>query len=230
MPTKSPPPGLSVRPASDDDCEALLLLRLAAMRESLEQVGRFDPQRARERLSRGFQPKFTRNILLDGELVGFVVVVPLEDSGEWLLDHLYIHPNAQKLGIGSWVMGQVLQEADRHGKAVRVTALRLSDVIVRTGGDEFVGIFPDVGSQDSLNFLGERLLGVFNRPFQVMGHTLQLGCSVGLSMAPGDGATPESLIHTADQAMYRVKQARKSQAQLHAIPGGRPWDGESLTG
>jgi len=127
MPTKSPPPGLSLRPASDDDFEALLLLRLAAMRESLEQVGRFDPQRARERLSRGFQPKFTRNILLDGELVGFVVVVPLEDSGEWLLDHLYIHPNAQKLGIGSWVMEQVLQEADRHGKAVRVTALRLSD-------------------------------------------------------------------------------------------------------
>jgi len=34
---------------------------------------------------------------------------------------------AQKLGIGSWVMEQVLQEADRHGKAVRVTALRLSD-------------------------------------------------------------------------------------------------------
>ncbi|WP_374583907.1 GNAT family N-acetyltransferase [Ideonella dechloratans] len=127
MPIQSPSPGLSLKPASDDDFEALLLLRLAAMRESLEQVGRFDPQRARERLSRGFQPKFTRNILLDGELVGFVVVVPLEDSGEWLLDHLYIHPNAQKLGIGSWVMGQVLQEADRHGKAVRVTALRLSD-------------------------------------------------------------------------------------------------------
>ncbi|WP_374487735.1 diguanylate cyclase domain-containing protein [Zoogloea sp.] len=158
-------------------------------------------------------PKMLRKCLHDNQTLG-VAVIDLD--GFKPVNDRYGH------AVGDALLVQVAQ---RLG-----TALRLSDVIVRTGGDEFVGIFPDVGSQDSLSFLGERLLGVFNRPFQVMGHTLQLGCSVGLSMAPGDGATPESLIHTADQAMYRVKQARKSQAQLHAIPGGRPWDGESLTG
>lgn len=126
MPPASSTPALSLTPAGEGDFEALLMLRLAAMRESLEKVGRFDPQRARERLSRGFQPRYTRNILMDGQLVGFVVVVPLDDD-EWLLDHLYIHPGAQKLGIGSWVMGQVLAEADQHHKAMRVTALRHSD-------------------------------------------------------------------------------------------------------
>jgi hypothetical protein len=51
--TDRAPQGLSLAPAGEGDFEALLALRMAAMRESLEKVGRFDPQRARERLSRG---------------------------------------------------------------------------------------------------------------------------------------------------------------------------------
>lgn len=118
-------PVLALSPAGEGDFEALLSLRLAAMRESLERVGRFDPQRARERLSRGFQPAHTRHILRDGELVGFVVVVPRER--DWLLDHLYIHPSAQGQGIGGWVLEQVLREADAQHRPVHVTALKHSD-------------------------------------------------------------------------------------------------------
>ena len=47
---------LALAPASDEDFEALLSLRMAAMQESLMRLGRFDPQRARERLSRAFEP------------------------------------------------------------------------------------------------------------------------------------------------------------------------------
>jgi GNAT superfamily N-acetyltransferase len=120
-----PRPDLALEPAGDGDFEALLVLRLAAMRESLERVGRFDPQRARERLSRGYLPAYTRHILRRGELVGFVVVQPRER--DWLLDHLYVHPNAQGEGIGSWVLAQVLAEADARHMAVSVTALKHSD-------------------------------------------------------------------------------------------------------
>ena len=125
-----PPPttnrsDLRLAPAGDGDFEALLALRLAAMRESLERVGRFDPQRARERLSRGYQPAHTRHILRRGELVGFVVVVPREEG--WLIDHLYIHPGVQGEGIGSWVLAQVLSEADAAHVPVSVTALKHSD-------------------------------------------------------------------------------------------------------
>ena len=118
------PSGLSLTPAGEGDFEALLALRMAAMRESLERVGRFDPQRARERLSRGYLPAYTRHILKHGELVGFVVVVPREK--DWLIDHLYIHPTGQGEGIGSWVMEKVLKDADARGKAVSVTALKHS--------------------------------------------------------------------------------------------------------
>ncbi|MBN8487807.1 MAG: GNAT family N-acetyltransferase [Burkholderiales bacterium] len=119
------PDGLLLSPAGEGDFEALLALRMAAMRESLERVGRFDPQRARERLSRGYLPAYTRHIRLQGELVGFVVLVPREK--DWLLDHLYIHPSAQGRGIGSWVLTQVLDDADAQRKAVSVTALKHSD-------------------------------------------------------------------------------------------------------
>ncbi|WP_418316372.1 GNAT family N-acetyltransferase [Piscinibacter sakaiensis] len=118
------PSGLALTPAGDGDFEALFALRMAAMRESLERAGHFDPQRARERLCRGFLPAHTRHILQDGELVGFVVVHPRDE--DWLLDHLYIHPNAQGQGIGSWVLEQVLRDADAKAKAVSVTALKHS--------------------------------------------------------------------------------------------------------
>lgn len=116
---------LQLTPAGEEDFEALLALRMAAMRESLTRLGHFDPQRARERLSRGFNPRHTRHILRDGDLVGFVVVIPRQH--DWLLDHLYIHPSAQGEGIGSWVMRQVLAEADVHEMPMSVSALRHTD-------------------------------------------------------------------------------------------------------
>jgi GNAT superfamily N-acetyltransferase len=116
---------LLLTPAGEGDFEALLALRMAAMRESLERAGHFDPQRVRERLSRGFNPAHTRHILRDGELVGFVVVIPRDQ--DLLLDHLYIHPSAQGEGIGAWVMRRVLAEADVQAMPVYVTALKHSD-------------------------------------------------------------------------------------------------------
>ena len=120
---------LTLAPANEDDFESLLALRMAAMRESLQRLGRFDPQRARERLSRAFEPLHTRHILMNGVRVGFVVLLPMPTGmpDHLVLDHLYIAPQAQGQGVGNWVMAQVLDEADRLGWPVRVTALRLSD-------------------------------------------------------------------------------------------------------
>ena len=127
--SSAPAPSLALAPANEDDFEALLSLRMAAMRESLQRLGRYDPQRTRERLGRAFEPAHTRHILLGGERVGFVVLLPMPDARppHLVLDHLYIAPQAQRQGVGSWVMAQVLDEADRGGLPVRVTALRMSD-------------------------------------------------------------------------------------------------------
>lgn len=106
------------------DLALLVAIRIEAMRESLERIGRFDPVRARERFASGFVPARTRLIVVDGERVGFVVVKP--DGGALLLDHLYVRPGSQGQGIGAAVLALVFAEADAKAVALRVGALRNS--------------------------------------------------------------------------------------------------------
>lgn len=118
-------PAVRLAPSEAADAEALAKLRVATMRPSLERIGRFDEQRARQRLLADFDPTLTRWIVLDGERVGFLVLRPQPDA--WLLDHLYLQPGRQGQGIGTLVMQQLLAEADAVGAALRVGALRGSD-------------------------------------------------------------------------------------------------------
>ena len=111
-------------PASHRDLEDLVAIRIEAMRESLERVGRFDPERARERFVAGFDASSTRRIEVSGALVGLVVIK--HHQGEWLLDHLYVKPAAQGSGIGAQVLTQVFREADEAGRAIRVGTLKES--------------------------------------------------------------------------------------------------------
>jgi GNAT superfamily N-acetyltransferase len=116
---------ITLEPASDGDANDLADLRVLAMRESRERVGRFDARRARERLLSGFSAAHTRHIVSNGERVGFVVVRPLGDG--LLLDHLYVVPGVQGRGIGTRVLEMVFAEADAARMPLRVGALRESD-------------------------------------------------------------------------------------------------------
>jgi GNAT superfamily N-acetyltransferase len=117
---------LAYCPAVASDLESLIALRIESMRESLERIGRFDPERARARFCPGFSPEHTRHILVGGKRIGFFVVKP--QAAELLLDHLYIHPSHQGRSVGGAVLVQVFIEADRSGGLpVRVGALRESE-------------------------------------------------------------------------------------------------------
>ena len=111
--------------AHADDGEELVALRIAAMRDSLMRIGRFDPQRARQRFLSGYSPAHTRHIALAGKRVGFVVVKP--EPNALLLDHLYLHPDSQGRGLGAIVLSRVIAEARAQGLPLRVGALRDSD-------------------------------------------------------------------------------------------------------
>ena len=113
---------LVFEPAESGDFEALLDLRSEAMRESLQRIGRFDPDRSRARFLASFSPAQTRRILLDGEPVGFFATRP--EEGALRMDHLYLHPASQGRGIGAVVLGHVILEADLQALPLRVSALR----------------------------------------------------------------------------------------------------------
>jgi GNAT superfamily N-acetyltransferase len=122
---REPDPSVTLCVAQPGDFEELALIRIEAMRASLERLGRFDPVRARERLAAGFSAEHTRHIVLGGERVGFVVVKRVGDALS--LDHLYLKPGAQSRGVGSAVLAQVIAEAEAAGLPLRVGALRESD-------------------------------------------------------------------------------------------------------
>lgn len=121
----APEPVVSLALAQASDAGSLADLRVEAMRESLERVGRFDPERARQRLLGSFSVEHTRHVVVAGERVGFVVVRP---DGEGLqLAHLYVRPGHQGQGIGGAVLQIVFTEADAAGLPLKVGALRESD-------------------------------------------------------------------------------------------------------
>lgn len=95
------------------------------MRESLERIGRFDPQRARERFLASFDPSLCRFIVANSVRVGFVLIRPQVDH--WLLDHFYILPNHQGKGIGTAVLRDIFKDADAHHMEIRLGALLGSD-------------------------------------------------------------------------------------------------------
>lgn len=118
---------LSLQPVDSSDFEAMLALRVDAMRPSLERVGRFDPERSRERLSAGFVVPFMHHIVLDGEQrVGFVTLKP-EGSDALRLDHLYLRTGFQGLGIGEWVLHWAKAQAREQQRDIALTALVKSD-------------------------------------------------------------------------------------------------------
>ena len=116
---------ITCTPVAATNAEALVAIRIAAMRESLERIGRFDPVRARERFLASFDPACTRFIELDGARVGFVVLKKAAHG--LLLDHLYVVPSQQGRGIGAAVLAQVFAQADASDSTLRVGALRGSD-------------------------------------------------------------------------------------------------------
>ncbi|RMQ99416.1 GNAT family acetyltransferase [Pseudomonas savastanoi pv. glycinea] len=117
-------PNVTLAPAQQTDLDDLVAIRIEAMRESLERVGRFDPVRARERFANSFDARDTRYIEVAGERVGFVVVKQHDD--ELVLDHLYLKLAAQGSGLGSAVLSLIFEEADALGLPIKVGALKES--------------------------------------------------------------------------------------------------------
>ncbi|MBR0894060.1 EAL domain-containing protein [Bradyrhizobium tropiciagri] len=90
--------------------------------------------------------------------------------------------------------------ADRLNACVREV-----DTVARLGGDEFAVIQCGVQGGDEAERLARRIVECVGAPYELNGHRVVVGCSVGISMSPGDGATGEKLLKNADVALYRAK-------------------------
>ncbi|MFT4189935.1 MAG: GNAT family N-acetyltransferase [Comamonas sp.] len=116
---------LQLLPTTQADAEDLVALRIAAMRPSLERLGRYDPERARARFLSVFKPQHSHHLLWRGIKAGLLTSRPLPHALQ--LDHLYIHPDDQGQGIGSQAMAFVIAQAAALRLPIEVVALRDSD-------------------------------------------------------------------------------------------------------
>jgi diguanylate cyclase (GGDEF)-like protein len=91
------------------------------------------------------------------------------------------------------------------------SALRGEDVLARLGGDEFAII--QAGQHDQRAHaidLAGRLSRLIAEPFQLPGHQVEIGTSIGIAMAPEHGDDREQLLKKADLALYRSKSAGRN--------------------
>ncbi|MGJ8673793.1 GNAT family N-acetyltransferase [Rubritalea sp.] len=108
---------LTTEQSKDEDFDSLVELRLSAMKESLEAIGRFDRARSIDRFRSSFSPENTRKIKREGVLIGFVAITEHQDH--LYLDHLYIDPEFQSLGFGSQMMRELIELSEQKTLPVR---------------------------------------------------------------------------------------------------------------
>ncbi len=111
-------------PVSEADFEPLLALRVEVMREHLERVGRFTPERSRGVFRGHFDEPGLRLILVDDDVTG---CVGFRDGPAFVtLDSFYIAARLQNAGLGSRIFKALLSEADALGKPMRLDVLKKS--------------------------------------------------------------------------------------------------------
>jgi diguanylate cyclase (GGDEF)-like protein len=80
-----------------------------------------------------------------------------------------------------------------------------SDLVARLGGDEFAVVISSVSEPSELTALAEAIHRAIRHPSDCLGQEISSDASIGIAIAPGDGAELEDLLKNADLAMYAAK-------------------------
>jgi predicted signal transduction protein with EAL and GGDEF domain len=75
----------------------------------------------------------------------------------------------------------------------------------RLGGDEFAVILAPIEKPTEAIRLANRVLELFDPPFDVAGHQIVISTSIGIAFAPEDGTDNDQILKNADLALYRAK-------------------------
>ncbi|MFY9588065.1 MAG: sensor domain-containing diguanylate cyclase [Actinomycetota bacterium] len=100
---------------------------------------------------------------------------------------------------------QVGDEVLRHVALRLRVALRGQDTPARIGGDEFVALLPETGTEGAVR-AAQRILRAFEPPVEIGERSLKVGLSIGIAVYPLHGDEAGALLGRADEAMYRAKE------------------------
>ncbi len=102
------------------------------------------------------------------------------------------------------------------GKVLRGN-VRSADLVGRVGGDEFMVALLGVKDEDAAGQVARGLVRELSAPIAVEQRELQVSASIGISLFPRDGSDSDELLHSADAAMYQVKQGGKNAYHFSTV-------------
>jgi len=97
------------------------------------------------------------------------------------------------------------------------TVIRPGDMITRFGGDEFVVLQVGTERYQDAKWLAQRLARTLKDPFDIDGHRIDIGASIGIAMAPIDGVDADQLLKKADMALYAAKNGGGGDHRFFAL-------------
>jgi diguanylate cyclase (GGDEF)-like protein len=93
-----------------------------------------------------------------------------------------------------------------------VQCVRSNDMVARLGGDEFVLLPTATDDLAGTERIATRILDALGGPFVLEDHTIHIGASIGIAVAPRDATAGEDLLKLSDLALYRAKAAGRGKA------------------
>jgi diguanylate cyclase (GGDEF)-like protein len=112
---------------------------------------------------------------------------------------------------GHPVGDELLRQATRRMRA----HVRADDMLARLGGDEFAIIYLSRDDLDGAEGLAKRLVACLEQPFEIQGHEVSVGISVGIASAPHQAASADELMLRADLALYAAKQGGRNMHRVY---------------
>ncbi|HCO5014441.1 TPA: cyclic di-GMP phosphodiesterase [Escherichia fergusonii] len=147
--------------------------------------------------------------------------LPNRNAIHELIDNAIVQTTNAQVGIVYLDLDNFKKVNDAYGhmfgdqllQAVALAILSCLDndqTLARHGGDEFIVLAPDT-SQGALEAMASRILARLRLPFRIGLIEVQTGCSVGIALSPLHGHDSDSLIRSADTAMYTAKEGGRGQ-------------------
>ncbi|HEY8063356.1 MAG TPA: EAL domain-containing protein [Methylosinus sp.] len=137
-----------------------------------------------------FRARLTEGLQRLGGAEGRLAVLYLDLDGFKDVNDAFGHPIGDRLLIA---VAERLRETLQPG-----------DVVARVGGDEFAIVQFGAGAREA-DRLAERIVSALGFAYEIDGHTVAVGASVGISSAPADSDDADTLLKNADIALYRAK-------------------------
>ena len=122
------------------------------------------------------------------------------------LDRFKLINDTQGHAVGDLVLRSVAQRLKK--------IIRRGDTFARLSGDEFVIIQADPNHDPNFTIMGRRILETLDQPFQIDSREFFTTASVGIAIYPIDGDDPETLLKSADTAMYVAKSRGRNNMQF----------------